>query len=217
VATTLALNEAGFRTHGLYFYSVIPDSDGRLLSFEEDYLAYAEGALFDGRRIIRLPSPWLIGAIRTGLLQSPDRIPVCLALKKSLPPVGYFALHDVARYQLGAPELPVAIGTRASDSPGRRINLQKSGPIDVGNRTFSPIAAWGRREVLDIIRRHELRLPAEYRWQANTWDGLDHKHLAGIAEHRPADYARILQVFPLAGAALFRANMIRQRQEAGSR
>jgi len=212
-AATLALTEAGFNCWGLYFYSVPPDRDGKLLTFESEYLDYAEEVLFAGRRIIRLPSPWLHDALLRGLFQTPARMPVVLAMQRSLRRHSYYDLHNVARHILGMPGLPVAIGTRASDSPGRRIHFRKAGPIDVARRTFSPIAAWNRADVVEIIRRHGVKLPVEYGWQSNTWDGLDHRHLAGVAEHRPTDYARILEVFPLAGVELFRAEMIRRRQE----
>lgn len=212
-AATLVLNEAGFRTHGVYFYSVIPDADGRLLSFEEAYLDYAEETLFGGRRIIRLPSPWLHDALLRGLFQTPARVPVVLAMQRSLRRHSYYDLHRVARHILGMPGLPVAIGTRASDSPGRRIHFKKAGPVDVARRTFSPIASWNRREVIDIIKRHSVRLPADYGWAPNTFDGFDFRHVVGIAQNRPADFARIREVFPLIDAEMFRAGLIGRRQE----
>src|SRR3546814_19307397 len=86
-----------------------------------------------------------------------------MALQGSLQPVSYWDLHGVARFVTGLSDAPVAIGTRASDSPGRRIHFRKVGPVDVARRTFSPIASWGRRQVVDIIRRHGVRLPADYR------------------------------------------------------
>ncbi len=215
-AVTLALNEAGFRTFGLYFYSIPPDRDGKLLSFEANYLDYAEEVLFGGRRIIRLPSPWLHDALLRGLFQTPERMPVVLAMQRSLRRHSYYDLHNVARHMLDMPDLPVAIGTRASDSPGRRIHFRKAGPVDVARRTFSPIASWGRREVVDIIRRHGVKLPADYSWAPNTFDGVDFRHVVGVAQNRPADFDRIREVFPLIDAETFRAGLIRRRQEGAA-
>src|SRR3546814_916949 len=153
VATALALNEAGFRVSGLYYYSVPPDRDGKLLSFESDYLDYAAETLFGGRRVIQLPSPWLIDAIRRGTLQSPVQIPVVMALQGSLQPVSYWDLHGVARFVTGLSDAPVAIGTRASDSPGRRIHFRKVGPVDVARRTFSPIRSEEHTSELQSLMR----------------------------------------------------------------
>src|SRR3546814_18544900 len=96
-----------------------------------------------------------------------------MALQGSLQPVSYWDLHGVARFVTGLSDAPVAIGTRASDSPGRRIHFRQVGPVDVARRTFSPIAPRGRRPVGAILRRPGACLPAGSSWAPDTFAGPD--------------------------------------------
>lgn len=203
IAAALALKEAGWDTLPVYYYLTPPDAAGRLLSFEEESLGHYERRLFDGARIVRLPSPTLYTLLRHAVWQEPWRVPVCLSA--SLAGFSYLDLHAAVRtrYRL-PPDTPVAIGNRAADSPQRRLHLARIGGIDRLRKLFYPVAAWSKADVLAALGRHGMRLPRDYAIWGRTFDGLDYAFLAGLRQHFPSDYARVCEVFPLVEAELHR-------------
>lgn len=58
---------------------------------------------------------------------------------------------------------------------------------------------------MDAISAEGIGLPPDYEWFGRSFDGLDHRFLAPLSEHAPADYQRVLRWFPLADLELARA------------
>lgn len=203
IAAAIALRDADFEVVPFYTYIVPPAPDGSLLSFEESSLAYYERALFDGRRIWRLPSPSLWTMLRSANFASPERVAVLQAA--SLGEFGYGDLHAALRRIEGLREdAPVAVGVRGADSPQRRLHMLKTGGIDGRTKQFFPIAAWRKADVIGAIERAGIRLPPDYQVWRRTFDGLDGAFLVGLRKHFPADFERVRQWFPLADAELLR-------------
>jgi hypothetical protein len=100
----------------------------------------------------------------------------------------------------------VAHGVRAADSPVRRIVITQRGPYNLKTRTFYPIWDERKREVVERIRDLGVKLPVDYRIWGRTFDGLDHRFIAPLAEQLPEDYARLRELFPLMELEFLRRN-----------
>ena len=172
------------------------------LEFVEESLAYYES--FFGTRIIRVPHPSLYRMLRNFVFQPPGTH--CRAIIGArLENFDHEGLLQAVAEDLGLDPVPfVAVGTRAADSPQRRMAFARSGPINQTRRSFYPVWDMSKAELVDLLRRSGVRLPAEYRVFGRSFDGIDFRFLHGIRQHWPADYARILEFFPLAELELKR-------------
>ena len=196
VAAWIALLEAGVQVVPYHLYA-IPG-----LEFVDESLAYYEA--FFGCKILNLPHPSLFRWLANGMFQPPERIRVLEAAKIDIP--DYQDVQDLIRDQAGLPaDTWTCDGVRAADSPTRRMSLREHGPVHDRKRTQKIIWDWRKAHVYAAIERAAVRLPPEYEWFGRSFDGLDLRFLGPIREHRPRDYARILQWFPLADLEFDRA------------
>jgi hypothetical protein len=200
LAAWLALRDAGVDVRPFHLY-LVPG-----LEFVEESLAECER--FFGREIVQLPHPSLYRWLNTLMFQPPERIRVLEAAQ--LPEPDY---TDISRllcervFDLDPARTYTADGVRAADSPNRRTAMKGRGPWRESVRKVSPVWDWRIRHVRDALAQHRCPLPVEYEWFGRSFDGLDRRFLAPIKKHRPRDYARILDWFPLADLELFRAQL----------
>ncbi len=177
------------------------------LSFVEEALSYYERKLFNGRRIIRAPHKCVNAWLNALSFQTPERIRVIQGAQ--LEAFDWPDLQDTLKEQLGLPEACfTATGLRAADSVLRRTHFSRSGPINRRKRTWAPVWDWMKGDVIEALRRSGVGLPVDYRLFGRTFDGLEARYLIPIKKHFPADYRRILEVFPLAEASVFQAEML---------
>lgn len=171
------------------------------LEFVEEALAYYEGVF--GCRIIRLPHPTLYRWLNGGLFQTPGRAKVIEAAR--LDNHSYIDCHDWACKEAGLPLTVLsATGVRAADSPMRRMAMVRHGAINRRKKLFYPIWDWRKDRLVDAIERSGIRLPVDYEMFGRSFDGLDLRFLAPLKRHRPADYRRVLEWFPLAEMEIYR-------------
>lgn len=179
-----------------YYMYLIPG-----LEFVERSLTYYEE--WFGCRIMRYPHPTLYHWLSQGTFQAPERIPVIRRF--GLPTPDYSDLQQIMRDYLAlGPTCYTASGVRAVDSPQRMMALRKYGPISESKKQFFPVWDWNKARLLSEITSAGINLPVDYRIFGRSFDGLDYRFLAPIKQHFPADYARIIDWFPLAQLELHR-------------
>lgn len=201
IAATLALREAGIETILAYLYLIPRGQDGVQLQFVDDSLAQLSDEL--GQRVHKYPHPSIYRMLNALVFQPPERCATIEAAR--LPEPTYEQIWALIRKDLGLPaDTWCADGVRAADSIVRRASLTRHGVMKPGSRKVSAVADWLKAEVMDSMARHNITLPREYEWFGRSFDGIDHRFLAPIKEHAPADYERILHWFPLAELELIR-------------
>lgn len=198
IATELALRDAGIETVLAYLY-YIPG-----LAFVEDTLAAQEQVL--GKPIHRYPHPSLWRWLNNLIFQPPERCAIIEAAR--MPTIDYDQMWQLIRADLDLPEDTwVADGVRAADSIVRRASFTRHGVMKPAKRKVSPIADWLKGEVMGRIEAAGIPLPIDYERFGRSFDGIDRRFLAPIAEHAPEDFARILDWFPLADLELMRHDL----------
>lgn len=98
----------------------------------------------------------------------------------------------------------IAAGERCADSIVRNAMIKKSGSIDYQRGRFYPLAYWKKNEVLEYIKYRKLYLSPEQKQIGFSFRSLAGCELAIIKQMFPADYEKILRVYPFAGAAVER-------------
>lgn len=98
----------------------------------------------------------------------------------------------------------IAAGERCADSIVRNAMIKKSGSIDYKRGRFYPLAYWKKNDVLQYIKYKKLYLSPEQKKLGFSFRSLAGSELAVIKEHYPDDYAKILRVYPFAGAGVER-------------
>lgn len=185
--------------HLVYMY-LVPG-----LEIEEETVAYFEQAM--DTRILRLPHPSLYRLLYNQTMQAPENLAFIEAAIADgrLTMFDYDDVFMVAMKAFGLPDdTYTAVGVRAVDSPNRWSAIKQYGAVNENRRSFYPIYDWRKDRLLDEIRDSGLSLPPEYRLFGRSFDGIDYRFLQPLREHRPADYARILEWFPLAELELKR-------------
>lgn len=164
------------------------------LEFVEESLAYYER--WFGCRIHRVPHPSLYRWLNQLVFQPPERWK--LIRKANLPDFTHEDLMRALAEDMGLDPQPwVCVGTRAVDSPARRMAFARTGPVNAARRSIYPVWDMDKATLVNLIRTAGVKLPAEYRVFGRSFDGLDFRFLYGIRQHWPRDYARILEWFPL--------------------
>ena len=98
----------------------------------------------------------------------------------------------------------IAAGERCADSIVRNAMIKKSGSIDYKRGRFYPLAYWKKNEVLQYIKQKKLYLSKEQKEIGFSFRSLAGNELAVIKQLYPADYEKILRVYPFAGAGVER-------------
>lgn len=209
IGAWLAMRPHFSRVVPVYYYS-IPD-----LGFIERGLKYYEE--WFQTPIIRVPNPSFYRQLRNWVFQSPEVSRAEVLSAAGLPALTHEIIHrEVGEAELGLPEQDcwVAIGTRANDSPQRRMAFNKWGPVRSKNRSFFPVWDWDKAKLIGEIQRAGVKLPPEYRVFGRSFDGIDFRFLHGVKTYWPEDYAKILHWFPLAECELKRHEFKLKRRQA---
>jgi len=179
-----------------YFLYAVPG-----LEFIEESLNYFER--FFGTKIIRLPHPSMHSMLNNFVFQPPQN---CLVIEQAqLPGHNYEDIRQavIAKHNL-QPDILVADGVRAADSPMRRVSINKHGAISWKQHKYHPIHDMKKEEMLNFFRRHDVKLPIDYKLFGRSFDGIDLRFLLPLKKQLPNDYKKILEFFPLAELELFR-------------
>lgn len=195
VAAWLAIREHFDRVHPYYLY-LVPG-----LEFVEESLGYYEQ--FFGEKIARLPHPSLHRWLNNFTFQPPER---CAVIEQAdLPEFDYTdSCRALIRSKGLQKDMLAADGVRAADSQLRRVAILTHGPISKRQGKYHPVWDWKKQDLIDCFRRHAVRLPEDYKLFGRSFDGLDLRFLLPLKKHRPADYRRVLDWFPMAELEVFR-------------
>lgn len=205
LATWIVLREAGFKVTPFH-QEIIPG-----LEFVERSLRYYEQC-FD-THIYRVVHPNFYHWLTTLAQQPPERGHKLDWL--SLPRFRYPDVQQGVARTAGLPlDTWCATGTRSADSPTRRHALQGQHGISPNMRSFSPLADWTKQDVIDCLRRAQLKLPIDYKLFGRSFDGIDHRYLYPLREHLPEDYQRVIEWFPWAGLEFTRAEFAEKYGQA---
>lgn len=187
-----------------YFDEIIPFHLFTIpkLPIVEESLEYYERKM--ECKIWRMPQPGFYMWLRNLTFQTPPRAAVLSAA--NLPTFDYREVVNLVAGAVGIePEkIMTATGVRSADSPRRRQIITKCGAIDRSQPKFYPVWDWSTDQCIDIIKKSGIKLPVDYFLFGRTIDGLDYRVLAPLKKHRPQDYAKILEWFPLAEMEIWR-------------
>ena len=191
---TLDLCARHFKTVHVFFMHQIPG-----LSFQEAVLKWAERH-YD-LEVYRVPHWELSYFYRAGTYVKPD------------PTVKLIGIQDIYAHMRSAFDCHwIAAGERCKDSMMRNAMIKKSGSIDTTRGRFFPLAYWSKEQVNRYIAQHGLKVSPESKLLGHSFRSLDAKDLMAVRKHYPADFAKILQVFPECGAAIAREEMYGKEQ-----
>ena len=173
------------------------------LEFIDEYMGYAERKI--GKHIINLPAPAMYSLLSPEgcVAQPPHRVLPLLML--NLQPFTFEDVQDAAIQQAGLPKgTYTALGVRASDSARRALFFKTHGPVSENRKKFYPIWDWNKEKLMTELKRHDVKLPIDYKLFGRSFDGLYYMYLQKIREHYPKDYQRICEYFPFIDMEIYR-------------
>lgn len=199
LAVWVSLVEAGVEVIPCHLYSVphLGFIDSSIRDFEAHF----------GTRIRQYPHPWIYRALTGYYYQPPERCGTIDAAQ--LATYDFPDLWAAVREDLGLPEDTwVCDGTRACDSPMRRIACKTHGPWrPKSGYKCLPVWDWQVADVRSALTAAGVDLPVDYDWFGRSFDGIDPRFLGPLRDHAPEDYERVLEWFPLADLVFLREQM----------
>lgn len=159
------------------------------LEFQERTLQWYEEKY--QTEITRLPHFEVSNFLRYGTFRAPNPY---------VPIVSVTDVYSYMREETGA--CWIAAGERAADSIVRNAMIKNSGSIDRKRGRFYPVAWWKKREIMAYIKRHRLKLPEDSRRIGYSFRSLAGRELEQVKKAFPADYEKILRLYPFADAAV---------------
>ncbi|MGO9683591.1 MAG: hypothetical protein ACLPTZ_13565 [Beijerinckiaceae bacterium] len=170
------------------------------LEFVEESLAYYERAF--KCKIHNLPHPQFYKWMNCYLFQTPPRAAVIGAAQ--LPNFDYVDIVNILAGQEGIAKPMVASGVRAADSPIRRVAMQTHGAVSLAKKQYYPIWDWNMDKLIEEIARSGVKLPVDYDLFGRSFDGIDLRFMLPLKKHRPADYRKVVEWFPLVELEVWR-------------
>lgn len=171
------------------------------MEFVEESIHYFEN--FFGKKIVQLPHPSLHRMINNYVFQPPERISVIN--QANLPNHNYEHIRQamIKKCDLDK-DIFVADGVRSADSPIRRAAITQYGSITYNQHKYHPIHDMKKDELIQLIKKHNCKLPIDYKLFGRSFDGIDLRFLIKIKANFPMDYDKILEWFPLADLEIYR-------------
>ena len=197
LAAWLYLRDNNFEVVPYWCYSVPGLSfDDEMISYYEDYFQ---------THIYRFLHPISYALINYLSFQPPDA--ASAILRMHIPrKVNYAFIERQIIDALGMPtDTFTAVGIRARDNLMRNRLVHQMGPLGLRNRRYWwTVWDFSIDDVMQIIRRHAVKLSRAYAIFGATGDILDYPVLRIMRDQCPDDFARVVQMFPLIEAELFR-------------
>ena len=172
------------------------------VEFADEYLSYVERIF--GTHVIRLQDGGLYGAIDALQFQLPhDEAWIDEA---ELPSYDAQDIADIVRNRLGYPNAWTAYGLNASDSIDRLITVRQCRGRYYGTRSFYPNYDWTHAQIMDALKRSNLKLSNEYRIASRSFAGglMPHTLLA-VEKRAPELFRRLEYYYPLLRASICRS------------
>lgn len=154
--------------------------------------------------IINLPSYGFYRMLRNKMYQPPERCSLIEGFEIPVIDRDEFDVFMRDEFAGGDQSTWITDGVRAADSATRRLAFKMHGAVKEARHRISPIWDYQKKDVLALLAREKVSLPAEYEWIGRSFDALRHDSLVHIAKHAPDDYATIKYWFPLIDVDLSR-------------
>jgi len=172
------------------------------LEVEEVNIRFAERRY--GIEMLRLPSPALVNMMRAGYF-----MPKPIAFRRA------WKFSDVMRTVRDVTGAHVlAFGHRMDESLQRRGMLSENEPHPEYSERLGklyPLARWNAKGVYAYMRSRKIPIPQNLGRFDTSGVSLGTDVLINLRDNHPDDFAKILEVFPLAGAKIMKAEMRRKR------
>lgn len=165
----------------------------------EDWIDYFEDKY--GVKIIKLPNPIFVNDQGIGFLQPPLQAAATAMLQKTN--YRYWKndkafLEHAVKVNQGLPESTLtAVGIKQGDSAMRRIQLRKNGGLSANRGKWYPIHDFENRDVIDIIKRHGVKVPYDYELFGISFENLDYRFSKPIKDRAPETYRIMKQWYPM--------------------
>ena len=187
-----------------FFDHIIPFTCAGIphVGFADEYLAYVERIF--GTHIIRLQDGGLYGTIDALQYQYPhDEGWIDEA---ALPIYDAQDIADIIRNHLGYPRAWTAYGLNASDSIDRMITVRQCRGRYYGTRSFYPNFDWTHSQIMDVLKKSNIKLSNEYHIAARSFaGGLMPHNLMAVEKRAPELMQKLKYYYPLVEASLARA------------
>ncbi|MDY5272092.1 hypothetical protein [Tractidigestivibacter sp.] len=196
-----ALRDAGIEVIPAYLWGV-PH-----LGFVDEEIAHFE-TLF-GCEIRQYPHPSFYRILNSCSAQTPPRVRAIAELDMAEPT--YEQTWGAIKDDLGLPQDTwVADGVRAADSIVRRASFVRNGVMKRTTHKVSPIADMLKGELMELLGRHGVDLPMDYKLWGRSWDGTDYRFVEPMVREMPDEYAYLKRWWPLLDTELYRGRYIAQ-------
>ena len=186
-----------------FFSRIIPFTCAAIphIPFADEYLAYLERIF--GTHVIRLQDSGLYSMVNALRFQLPhDEEWINGA---TLPEYDPQDVASTIRAHLGLPRAWTAYGLNASDSIDRMITVRQCHGRYYGTRSFYPNFDWTHSQIMECLRRSNIRLSDEYHIASRSFAGSPMPHtVAAIARRDPDLFRRLELFYPLLKASLCR-------------
>ena len=192
------------------------------LSFQDSYLSYIERRHALPFPIIRIPHWCLSGLFRGHSFRHPTQQSAGVAKVTIRDAERYAQLKVVEqrgqKWSADSPDIEgrpwFATGEKAIDSVERNAQIRHCDGINADRRRVYPLAYWNHAAVFNYLKTKGIALPPDYAAGAVTsFGGLWNRELEPIRRNYPADYAKIVKMFPLVEAQRVRAEMMGASRE----
>lgn len=181
--------KAGFKRVEAYYMYLVPELD-----VIKKGLAEAE-ARYPGLRVHWLPSMSSWNAVRHGIYRDP------ISDVSGFPEFDLRDIYNIVMNDLGCSL--VMTGEKASDSMRRRL-LMKRG-MNSWHEVMWPIKDWNTHDVVAYLTMRKIPVPEQIGAGATSGVTLTTRSLLHLHKHYPEDFKRVLEYYPYAEAAIWRA------------
>lgn len=178
-----------FKKVSAFFMYVVPG-----LSFQEAYLRQAERRY--GISILRIPHWSMSTAFQVNYYRPGSD------LSAGTPDLSIPDVEAWLRAKHGAQWF--AYGQKKNDSLERRGMISACGGVDVKARRLYPVGDFSDKEIFSYMRHRRLPVPVDYQLFGHSFGLLEPLELRMVREHYPADFRKIVAVFPEIEAAIAR-------------
>lgn len=170
------------------------------ISFVDESLDYYED--FFGTHIVRVPHPSAINFLNGFGFQPPEN---CDAIESfGLPKLSIPQLFAEVAKDHGLKIPWMATGVRGYDNLIRQCSWKKHGSVTESMYKFHPVIDFRKRDVIDILHQHNVKLPYDYVLFSRTIDGTSWEYMGPLKEHCPEDYDRVKAMYPMVEAEIKR-------------
>lgn len=204
LAMYLRLKESGLWDMSqavLYYMYFLPH-----LPLVDDYIDYFEAR--EGIKLVQVPGPFFLLRAANWQHMPPHRVEALVANQKTkygIPEMKNDEIEYFVKKACGfSDDDYTCVGIKGGDSAMRRMALRKTNGINENKKKVYPIGDFENRDVYEIIKRHGLKVPVDYRLFGISFENIEYRFLKPISEQCPETYKKILEWFPLMPMSLSR-------------